>query len=89
MAVTYCTVQEVARTLRFKNDQQRAIFSEETDPTYADVQDYINQVEDEIDLYTGRAWRSVTITDELYYPRGDQWLGRAQLYSTYTTIIHL
>jgi hypothetical protein len=63
MATTYASADDVANALGFPT----GYFTEISTPTTAIIEKYINRAEDKIDLATGHAWRSVTITNE--YPR--------------------
>lgn len=57
MAVTYCTVQEVA-------DFLRVTITTVTNPTILQTEAIINRKEDIIDRRTGHAWRTAAITTE-------------------------
>lgn len=46
--------------------QERLVFSTDTDPTLAEVENIINRMEDHIDRETGHAWRAVQVLDEYY-----------------------
>lgn len=91
MIASYCTAQQVASLIRFKDPDsgRRTVFSAESDPSLNEVNEWIEDAQEEIETYTGRAYRSVTITNEMYTPRGEQWLGRSHLYFTYATLIHM
>lgn len=60
MAVTYCTANEVAEFLQFKNtaDSDKHTFTAGSKPTLTEVEAIINRVEDYIDNVTGHAWRT-------------------------------
>ena len=60
MAVTYCTAAQVASFLNISTPDGSS------DPTLTEVEGMINENEDYIDMVTGHAWRSVTVTDEIH-----------------------
>ena len=62
--VTYTTVDKVANILGFPN----GYFTANSTPTTSVIETFIEIAEDEIDAYTGHAWRSVTITKERLKP---------------------
>ena len=57
MATTYCSVGDVADFLNVAID-------ENSKPNKIQVEKLINRSEDKIDNRTGRAWRSITVTNE-------------------------
>ncbi len=65
-AAVYCEATDVSRVLGIVEDGSRLIFSESTLPTVAEVDSMIEEASDEIDKNTGHAWRTVTISNELY-----------------------
>ncbi len=67
MVATYCTGKQVMSRLQLLNDDANAryTFSEE-DITQAEMDEWINETEEEIEKYTRRAWRTLTKTDEPY-----------------------
>ncbi|MCK5609021.1 hypothetical protein KAR91_44515 [Candidatus Pacearchaeota archaeon] len=76
MAVTYCTAAEVASLLRLIDGDEtpsRLTFDETTDPTLAEVEDWINDAEDQIDNACRHAFREVQITNEYHDITLGQW----------------
>ena len=63
---TYTTALRVAALL------QTGDFTTSSTPTTAEVEDFINQAEGEIERRTNRAWRTITVTREMqsFYPHG-------------------
>ena len=63
---TYTTAIRIAALL------QTADFTTSSTPTIAEVEDFINQAEGEIERRTNRAWRTITVTREYQslYPHG-------------------
>jgi hypothetical protein len=72
MTTTYCTPANVASQLRRKVDGSSARFSftTATDPTTAEVEDWINEAESYIDETTHHAFRFVTAVNEYHAYRG-------------------
>lgn len=63
--VTYCTVEDVRRTL-----QSSVKFADDDAPSNEDVRKVITSCESEINRRTRHAWKAVTVTDEYHdYPR--------------------
>jgi len=60
MATTYCTHGDVSNFLAI------SAFSGSTIPTSTTVEDRINEAEDYIELLTGRAWQSKTVSNEYH-----------------------
>ena len=65
--VTYTTVNSVANILGFPN----GYFTVNSTPTLASIENFIEIAEDEIDAYTGHAWRNKIITEERLKPSSD------------------
>lgn len=61
MATDYATPSDVQRILGLEYP-----FTNNTNPTLADVEATINEAEDEVDDFTRRAWREKTITNEVH-----------------------
>lgn len=61
MATDYAMASDVQRTLGLEY-----AFSATTNPSKAEVEDFINEAEDEVDDFTRRAWRTKTVTEEIY-----------------------
>jgi hypothetical protein len=76
MTTTYCTPANVASQLRRRVDGSTArfTFTTATDPTTAEVEDWINEAEAYIDETTHHAFRFVTATNE-YHPYKGQYDG--------------
>lgn len=70
---TYSTPELVASLLRLivPSTGARLVFSASTDPTVAEVNNWILEAEDVIDRDTGHAWRASTITDEYHDVNGN------------------
>uniref|UniRef100_A0A6H2A3L5 Uncharacterized protein n=1 Tax=viral metagenome TaxID=1070528 RepID=A0A6H2A3L5_9ZZZZ len=68
MVTVYTTAIKVASLLRLikQSDQTRLVFNTTTDPTLAEVENFINEAEDYIDRETHHAWRAVQVTNEHY-----------------------
>ena len=66
MTVTYCTADQVISRLGFINqsDGTRFTDSSSTLPSTAELEEFINDAEDEIDRITNHAFRVITVTDE-------------------------
>jgi len=60
MVATYCTVAQVASFLGVPT------FTSSTDPTLAEVTEFIEDHQDEIDNETQHAWRILTVNEELH-----------------------
>ena len=67
-STTYTTAAKVASLLRLINPttQARKVFDTTTDPTLAEVNNFIFEAEDVIDKDTNHAWRPVTVTNEYH-----------------------
>jgi hypothetical protein len=64
---TYTTPEKVVSLLRLTDeDGLRKQLSSTTDPTYEEVEMYINWAEEYIDKMTNHAWKERRITDRLY-----------------------
>ena len=77
MAPTYCTAANVASLLRLVDTSQdenpRLTFSASTDPALAEVEDWIEDAEDEIDNICRHSWREIQVTDEYHNITVGQW----------------
>lgn len=67
----YITADDVASFLMLRTDDgtgdtQRLTFSSTSDPTQAEVEAIINEVEDYVDSYTKTAWRERTVVNETH-----------------------
>lgn len=62
----YTTPVKVATFMGLRDGITRLTFSGSTLPTVTEVNSIIDQAQDFIDQYTGHAWRSVTVTEEVY-----------------------
>lgn len=65
---TYTTAAKVASLLRLRDTSAdiRLVFDTTTDPTLAEVENFIFEAEDDIDRSTNHAWRAKTITNEYH-----------------------
>jgi hypothetical protein len=75
MTVTYCTADNVVSALRLIDDGLvRRDPDGTTDPSQAEIEDWINEAEDYIDAQTNHSWREVTVTAEPH-DRNQRWDG--------------
>lgn len=70
MTVTYCTADQILSRLGLINQSDGTRFTDSdspaTTPSTAELEEFINDAEDEIDQITGHAFRSITVTDETH-----------------------
>ncbi len=87
MTAEYCSAADVASFMRIS-------ITASSEPSIADVESIIEQIQDTIDAHTHHAWRVARITDEIYnfdgFPRqferfGD-WSDRARIYFKHRSI---
>lgn len=72
MVVTYCTAKQVVTRLQLmKPDKSaRLVLNETSFPSVAEVEEWINEWEGEIDDFTKHAWRTTSVVNETHAFRG-------------------
>lgn len=75
MVVTYCTAADVASLVNIidPEDDSRLVFTTSTFPKLAEVEQFINDAEDEIDQYIQHAYRSKSVSGEYHTLEGERY----------------